>query len=117
MKFLSMGKGAAMVYVHVFKAICYLTPLFGAALSDSLLGKYDTVVYLSLVYLLGTGLLAFFAVPQFVSVAAILVSLILIGFGTGGIKPCVSAHGGDQFLESQKENMNKFYNYFYMAIK
>uniref|UniRef100_A0A0K0D8B4 Malic_M domain-containing protein n=1 Tax=Angiostrongylus cantonensis TaxID=6313 RepID=A0A0K0D8B4_ANGCA len=26
-----------------------------------------------------------------------LAGLIIIGFGTGGIKPCVSAFGGDQF--------------------
>ena len=27
--------------------------------------------------------------------------LILIGLGTGGIKPCVSAFGGDQFASDQ----------------
>ena len=27
--------------------------------------------------------------------------LILIGLGTGGIKPCVSAFGGDQFTADQ----------------
>lgn len=26
-----------------------------------------------------------------------MVGLVTIGFGTGGIKPCVSAFGGDQF--------------------
>ena len=28
-------------------------------------------------------------------------SLFLIGFGTGGIKPCVVSFGGDQFEEHQ----------------
>ena len=33
--------------------------------------------------------------------ALVAVGLIIIAFGTGGIKPCVSAFGGDQFQESQ----------------
>ncbi|ORY49501.1 hypothetical protein BCR33DRAFT_763263 [Rhizoclosmatium globosum] len=45
-----------------------------------------------------------------------LLALLCICFGTGGIKPCVSAHGGDQFLDVQKYGLQKFYNYFYMAI-
>lgn len=30
-----------------------------------------------------------------------MIGLILIALGTGGIKPCVSAFGGDQFEEDQ----------------
>ena len=30
-----------------------------------------------------------------------MVGLLLIAIGTGGIKPCVSAFGGDQFEEGQ----------------
>ena len=30
-----------------------------------------------------------------------MVGLLLISLGTGGIKPCVSAFGGDQFSASQ----------------
>ena len=29
------------------------------------------------------------------------IGLIVIAFGTGGIKPCVSSFGGDQFKEDQ----------------
>lgn len=29
------------------------------------------------------------------------IGLVTIALGTGGIKPCVSAFGGDQFEESQ----------------
>lgn len=30
-----------------------------------------------------------------------LTGLVIIAIGTGGIKPCVSAFGGDQFVEGQ----------------
>jgi len=33
-------------------------------------------------------------------------AMLLIGFGTGGIKPCVSAFGGDQFT-SQQVNLSQ----------
>ena len=33
-----------------------------------------------------------------------LIGLLLIGIGTGGIKPCVAAFGGDQFSADQVSN-------------
>jgi len=30
-----------------------------------------------------------------------MIGMILIGLGTGGIKPCVSAFGGDQYTSQQ----------------
>ena len=49
-------------------------------------------------------------------IAGALCGIFLIAVGTGGIKPCVSAHGGDQFLNTSKEGLNRFYNYFYLSI-
>lgn len=46
-------------------------------------------------------------------------ALALIALGTGGIKPCVSSFGADQFDEGdQKEVQMKFafFNWFYFAI-
>jgi dipeptide/tripeptide permease len=43
--------------------------------------------------------------------------LVLVAMGTGGIKPCVSSHGGDQFLESQKRQLNAFYKYVPFSLK
>lgn len=45
--------------------------------------------------------------------------LSLIALGTGGIKPCVSSFGADQFDEGdEKEVLNKyaFFNWFFFAI-
>lgn len=46
-----------------------------------------------------------------------MIGLLLIAFGTGGIKPCVSAFGGDQFvLPQQEDQLQKFFSIFYFAI-
>ncbi|EOB15380.1 Solute carrier family 15 member 1 [Nosema bombycis CQ1] len=42
----------------------------------------------------------------------------MIALGTGGIKPCVAAFGGDQIESDNKkeENLGRFFNFFYFAI-
>lgn len=43
--------------------------------------------------------------------------LLLIAIGTGGIKPCVSSLGGDQFiLPEQQQQLQRFFSYFYATI-
>jgi dipeptide/tripeptide permease len=36
--------------------------------------------------------------------------------GTGGIKPCVSSFGGDQFSRTQEKMLRLFFSVFYFAI-
>lgn len=45
-----------------------------------------------------------------------MVGLILIALGTGGIKPCVSAFGGDQFEANQTHLLGKFFALFCVSI-
>ncbi|KPJ03190.1 Peptide transporter family 1 [Papilio xuthus] len=46
-----------------------------------------------------------------------ILALLLIAFGTGGIKPCVSAFGGDQFkLPEQERYLGYFFSLFYFSI-
>jgi len=40
-----------------------------------------------------------------------LIGLALIALGTGGIKPCVSSFGGDQFKLPEQEKQLKVYFY------
>lgn len=49
--------------------------------------------------------------------AVALLGLFLISVGTGGIKPCVFAFGGEQFQESQqKQQLSHYTTYFIIAI-
>ncbi len=104
---------------HGFNVFCYFFPLIGAAISDSYLDKFTTITALSIVYAIGAIVLSVTSVPgvlgfpPFIPKWGPILGLFLIALGTGGIKPCVSAHGGDQFLSTQKFGLNKFYNLFY----
>lgn len=46
-----------------------------------------------------------------------LLGLFIIALGTGGIKPCVSAFGGEQFVRPQQDKqLEQFFSVFYFAI-
>lgn len=53
----------------------------------------------------------------FIFRATTYLGLLLIAVGSGGIKPCVSAFGGDQFqLPQQETYLASFFSFFYFAI-
>jgi len=45
-----------------------------------------------------------------------LLGLQIIALGTGGIKPCVSSFGGDQFLKSESGRVQRYFSMFYFSI-
>ncbi|XP_060809536.1 peptide transporter family 1 isoform X2 [Amyelois transitella] len=110
--------GATVIY-HVFTMFAYFFPLVGAMIADGWLGRFRTILYLSLVYAAGTILISLTAMPP-VSLPPLeftIFALLLIAFGTGGIKPCVSAFGGDQFkLPEQERYLGYFFSLFYFSI-
>ena len=107
----TMGDAEAREWFHVFAAAVYFTPLLGAVLSDVLLGKYRTILVLSLVYCAGHLALALDDTRL-----GLFTGLALIAIGSGGIKPCVSAHVGDQFGAANAHLLEKVFGWFYLAI-
>jgi len=97
--------------VHLFVASAYFFPVLGALLSDVFLGKYRTILGLSVVYCLGHLLLA--VVP---GREGLMLGLTLIAIGAGGIKPCVSAHVGDQFGSQNQHLLSRVFSWFYFSI-
>lgn len=97
---------------HLFVAAVYAFPMIGALVADRLLGKYRTIMWLSIVYCLGHGVLA---VAEN-RVGGMYLGLGLIALGAGGIKPCVSAHVGDQFGKGNWGLLRGVFNLFYFSI-
>uniref|UniRef100_A0A8C2AKC7 Solute carrier family 15 member 2 n=1 Tax=Cyprinus carpio TaxID=7962 RepID=A0A8C2AKC7_CYPCA len=118
--YLHWDKNLSTAVYHAFSSLCYFTPLLGAVIADSWLGKFRTVIYLSIVYVIGHVVKSVGAIPDVgdstVHVVLSMLGLVLIAFGTGGIKPCVAAFGGDQFDEEHTEERRKFFSIFYMSI-
>jgi len=106
-----MSDAEARSYYHLFGSAVYFFPLIGALLSDGLLGKYPTIISLSIVYCFGHLALAIDDTR-----VGLAIGLALIAIGSGGIKPCVSAHVGDQFGATNQHLLAKVFGWFYFAI-
>src|SRR5688572_11209105 len=105
-------EGAAKEVFHTFVLGVYFFPLLGGWLADRVLGKYNTILYLSVVYCAGHACLAMFENNK----TGFFAGLFLIALGSGGIKPCVSAFVGDQFDQSNKSLAKVVFDAFYWII-
>ena len=46
-----------------------------------------------------------------------LVGLLFVAIGAGGVRPCVTAFGGDQFqLPEQEKELKSFFTNYYIAL-
>jgi POT family proton-dependent oligopeptide transporter len=109
---LAMGDSVAKERVHLFNAGVYYLPLLGGFLADKYLGRYRTILGLSLFYCLGHGSLALFEGKEW----GVYLGLGLIALGAGGIKPCVSAFVADQFTTLDERGLSKLYGIWYWAV-
>ncbi|XP_066431427.1 solute carrier family 15 member 2 [Eleutherodactylus coqui] len=120
LNYLHWDENLSTTVYHAFSGLCYFTPVFGAILADGWLGKFNTIFWLSILYVIGHVVKSVGAIPTVgnteVHVALSIIGLIAIAFGTGGIKPCVSAFGGDQFAEEHIQERAKFFSIFYLSI-
>ncbi|MEI6036820.1 MAG: POT family MFS transporter [Planctomycetota bacterium] len=117
-----MTETEARESMHLFVASAYFFPIIGGILADAFLGKYLTILMLSLVYCGGHLCLALMDMPESMLAVTmeprgwLLAGLALIAIGSGGIKPCVSAHVGDQFGPANKHLLQRVFGWFYFAI-
>ncbi|PNT77238.1 protein NRT1/ PTR FAMILY 8.1 [Brachypodium distachyon] len=130
---LHQGNAAAAANVNNWSGTCYVMPLVGAFLADAYLGRFRTIAAFMALYIAGLALLTASAAvpglkppgscagcePSRGQNAAFFSALYLIAVGTGGIKPCVSSFGADQFDDAdpgELRSKGSFFNWFYMSI-
>jgi dipeptide/tripeptide permease len=64
LQFLALSKDSATIGYHLFTFTCHFTPTLGAILSDGFIGRYFTILTLSIIYFIGTVVLTITAVPN-----------------------------------------------------
>ncbi|PZP59082.1 MAG: MFS transporter [Pseudoxanthomonas spadix] len=97
---------------HSFVIGVYFFPLLGGWLADRYFGKYNTVLWFSLIYCAGHACLAIFEHDR----QGFYTGLFLIALGSGGIKPLVVSFVGDQFDQSNKHLARRVFDAFYWII-
>jgi POT family proton-dependent oligopeptide transporter len=103
---------AAKEVFHTFAMGVYFFPLLGGWLADRWFGKFNTILWFSLVYCLGHAFLALFED----SATGFYTGLFLIALGAGGIKPLVASFVGDQFDDRNKHLAKLVFDAFYWII-
>lgn len=115
-EYLNKGNSAAANDVTTWSGTCYFTPLLGAFLADAYLGRFKTISLFMMIYIAGLTLLTMTASvpglkpkchnetcsPSSMQTAIVFLALYMIALGTGGIKPCVSSFGADQFDDADE---------------
>eukprot|EP00102_Acyrthosiphon_pisum_P021995 XP_016659205.1 PREDICTED: solute carrier family 15 member 2 isoform X1 [Acyrthosiphon pisum] len=114
------GDESTIIY-HSFIFLSYFVPLPCAILADSYWGKFKTITCLSSIYVVGCIVLtgASIANKFGLDVQRVLafLGLFSISVGTGGVKPCNFAFGGDQFqLPQQEKHLQHFATKFTLAV-
>ncbi|KAI4330556.1 hypothetical protein MLD38_028835 [Melastoma candidum] len=133
---MNMPMVAASNTVTNFAGTASCTPLLGALLADSYLGRFWTIVFGTTIYELGlmsittSAILPSLRPPPCPSQAncqeasmtqlwVLYISLLLAALGTGGIRPCVVTFAADQF-DMSKEKVEKrkwnLFNWYYFSM-
>ncbi|CCD25319.1 Ptr2p NDAI_0E05020 [Naumovozyma dairenensis CBS 421] len=97
---LMLNSSGATGLSYFFQFWCYVTPVFGGFVADTYWGKYNSISVGTGFYIVGIFILFITAIPsiasQNASLGGFIVSIILIGIGTGFIKANLSVLIADQ---------------------
>ena len=98
--------------VSLFTASCYILPIAGGYVADRWLGKFRTIMYFALPYILGHIVLG-----TFTSEVGLYTALLLLAGGSGSIKPNISTLMGLMYQKAGKSHLiTQAFSWFYMAI-
>lgn len=98
--------------VSLFTAFCYILPIAGGYVADRWLGKFNTIIYFAIPYILGHIVLGTFDTN-----VGLYTALLLLAGGSGSIKPNISTLMGLMYEKEHKVHLlTRAFSWFYMAI-
>lgn len=135
----ALGKGVqAANGINTFNTFwCYVIPLFSGYVADRFWGRYKTICWSIAAALVGHVILVISAIPSVITntnacFGVFMLGLIIMGLGTGGFKPNVSAlvveqipainlrvrtlPSGERVVIDPTITQSRVYHYFYLFI-
>ncbi|KAF9172974.1 peptide transporter ptr2 [Mortierella sp. AD011] len=95
------GQTTATALNYFFQFFCYFTPILGAIVADQYLGKYKAIAVFCGIYMVGLLVLVLTSIPTAIlhgaALPGLVITMIIIGLGTGGIKANVSPMVAEQY--------------------
>ncbi|KEF60533.1 POT family proton-dependent oligopeptide transporter [Exophiala aquamarina CBS 119918] len=134
---LGQGQQIATGMSTFFSFWCYVTPLLGAYLADSYLGRFNMIMISIACAVVGHVVLIAAAAPSVLensngAFAAFIVAIVIFGLGTGGFKPNISpliaeqivsdrlrvqtTEKGERVIIDPAQTSARIYNWFYLFI-
>ncbi|KAF8906911.1 peptide transporter PTR2A [Mucidula mucida] len=133
---LGLGQNTAFGLSTFYQFWCYVTPLFGAYLADTRLGRFKAVCVGVAVALVGHVVLIVAAIPGVIdkkaAIAPFILGMIIMGAGTGLFKANISPLIAEQYQQTKlyisttpqgervivdpSYTISRVYMYFYMFI-
>jgi len=119
--FLKFNEHQTVEFFHIFVVITYSASVLGAYISDRHLGRYETIQKCGFVFLIGSATLTIGSVPYIgsdnMNYWLSMIGILMIGGGSGAMKPCVAPFGEDQFTERHHPDTKAMYfDMFYLLI-
>ncbi|KAJ5734489.1 hypothetical protein N7493_003275 [Penicillium malachiteum] len=135
----ALGKGVETANgINTFNTFwCYCVPLFSAWLADEHWGRYKTICWSIAAAILGHIILVLSAIPPVITntnacFGVFMLGVIIMGLGTGGFKPNISAlvveqipvvnlkvrtlPSGERVIIDPTITQSRIYHYFYLFI-
>ncbi|KAF2653461.1 peptide transporter-like protein PTR2 [Lophiostoma macrostomum CBS 122681] len=133
---IGLKQTGATALSNFFQFWCYVTPIIGAIVADQYLGKYSTIRYFSMIYMVGIFVLFVTSLPFSIkhggAFPGLVAAMFIIGLGTGGIKSNVSPliaeqvrttkpfvkvlSNGKRVIVDPEVTVQRVYMIFYMCI-
>jgi POT family proton-dependent oligopeptide transporter len=96
----------------LFTAACYILPIAGGYVADHWLGKFRTIIYFAIPYIMGHIILG-----TLTTEVGLYIALALLAGGSGSIKPNISTLMGLMYQREGKSHLlSQAFSWFYMAI-
>ncbi|KAI5363860.1 putative proton-dependent oligopeptide transporter family, PTR2 family proton/oligopeptide symporter [Septoria linicola] len=133
---IGLDQTGATGLTNFFQFWCYVTPVLGAIVADQYLGKYWTIFWSAVIYVVGVMILFLTSLPSSIEAGAalpgLIAAMVVIGLGTGGIKSNVSpliaeqyrntrlfvhkTSSGERVIVDPAATIQRIYMVFYMCI-